>query len=442
MGDRPLVHVVVVDYDGGALTIDCLRSVLASDWPADRLRIVLVDNASRAPVTDQVAAELPSVRVVTSPTNLGFAGGANLGLRERGDADMVALVNNDATVTADWLDPLAATLSADHRVGAACPKIVLADPAVECSVSATTHRRGRGDRRALGVRVSGARVGDTDVWPRIQLVEGFWGFEPTPPDEPGAQWTGPRATLRVPVPPTIMGHPVGLRLAADAPTEVAVTSGDMVTLLHVDRTPTWHTIESDAAPVEVINNVGSVIGADGSGADRGYLEVDRGQYDEPTDVAAWCGAAVLMSRAYLDEVGLFDERLFLYYEDVELSLRGARHGWRYRTAPASVVRHVHSATSVEGSPLSFHYNERNRLLVVGSTAPVPAAAGVFAQHLAVSGSYAVRDVVSPVLRGERPHGEIVARRLRALGAAAARLPRMRRHPPGPESAATERVRPE
>jgi hypothetical protein len=429
--EAPLVHVVVVDHDGGDLTLACLRSILASEWPADRLQVVLVDNASRQPVTETIARELPAVRVITSPENRGFAGGANLGMRERGDADAVALVNNDATVTPGWLTPLAAALASDPRVGAACPKILLTTPAVEVGLVARTHRRGRGDGRELGVRLSGARVDGTEVWGRTQLVDGFWGFEPMPTAEPGAQWTGATATVRVPVGPGAgAGTPeIALRLAADGPTPVAVTSGTATTALVVDREPAWHVVASDATPVDVINNVGSVIGPDGAGADRGWLEVDRGQYDEPAGVAAWCGAAVLLSRAYLDDVGLFDERLFLYYEDVELSLRGARRGWQYLTTPASVVRHVHSATSIEGSPLSFHYNERNRLLVVGSTASVPGATRAFAHHLAVTGSYALRDVASPLLHGERPHPEVVTRRLRALGAAAVRLPGMRRRPP-------------
>ena len=113
MSSQPLVHVVVVDYGGGALTLACLRSLVATDWPADRLRIVLVDNASPEPVTDRVRAELPDVHVITSEVNRGFAGGSNLGIRERGDADFVALVNNDATVDPGWLAPLVETLTAD-----------------------------------------------------------------------------------------------------------------------------------------------------------------------------------------------------------------------------------------------------------------------------------------------------------------------------------------
>ena len=426
MTEHPLVHVVVLDHDGGALTLECLRSVLASDWPADRLRLVLVDNASRAPVTERVATEMPSVHVVTSTTNLGFAGGVNLGLRERGDADFVALVNNDATVEPSWLTPLVATLTEDPRVGAACPKMLLATPAVEITltVDALTHRRA--DRRPLGVRVSGARVGGDDRWDRTQLVDGFWGYEPMPPDEPGGQWTRRRATLRVPVAHAdSVPLSVELRCAADDDIAVTASSGPCVTELRVARTPTWAAVEVGAQPVEVINNVGTVLHPDGYGSDRGWLEVDRGQYDEPCDVDAWSGGAVLLSRAYLDDVGLFDERLFLYYEDVELSLRGARRGWRYRTAPEAVVRHLHSATTVEGSPTSAYYNERNRLLVLARYAPASVLGRALARYLGVTASYAWRDLAVPCLRGAAPRGEVVGRRLRAFGGAVAALPAFR-----------------
>jgi len=239
--------------------------------------------------------------------------------------------------------------------------------------------------------------------------------------------------LRVPVTTATPPSAIEVRLAADAPVTVTVGSGTVTSPLAVGPTPTWNEIATDAPAVDVINNVGTTIAADGYGADRGWLEVDRGQYDAPVDVDAWCGAAVLLSRDYLDDVGLFDERLFLYYEDVDLSRRGWARGWRYRTAPSSVVRHVHSATSIEGSPLSAHYNERNRLLVHAARAPLTQVARTLGRYTAVTGSYAVRDIAAPVLHGYRPHGEIVGRRLRSLGAALVRMPEWRRHPAGPTS---------
>jgi GT2 family glycosyltransferase len=126
---------------------------------------------------------------------------------------------------------------------------------------------------------------------------------------------------------------------------------------------------------------------------------------------------VLLRKEYLDDIGQFDEDLFVYYEDLDLAWRGAERGWRYRTVPASVVHHVHAATSRRGSPLKQYYDERNRLLVLarhGTTRDVTEAA---LRSLRVSASFAVRDVVAPVLRGERPRAEIAGRRLRAWGSA-------------------------
>src|SRR5262249_53537877 len=113
---------------------------------------------------------------------------------------------------------------------------------------------------------------------------------------------------------------------------------------------------------------------------------------------------------------------FLYYEDVELSLRGRARGWRYRTAPQSVVRHVHSATATERSSLAAYYNERNRLLVTTRHAAPTRTARSVGRYLAITGSDARRDIVAPMLRGEPARTDVTTRRLRALGAYVRGLP--------------------
>ena len=137
----------------------------------------------------------------------------------------------------------------------------------------------------------------------------------------------------------------------------------------VDAQPVWVDIRIPPEPFDVVNNVGSNLFRGGFGGDRGFLEIDRGQYDEPADVFAWCGGAVLLRRSYLDRVGVFDERLFLYYEDTDLSWRGRLEGWRYVYEPGAVVRHRHAASSGAGSPMFRFYTERNRLLVLAKNAP-------------------------------------------------------------------------
>jgi GT2 family glycosyltransferase len=420
--NEPLrVRAVVVNYNGGDLTLECLRWLRATEWPADQFEVVLVDNASTDGVVARTRDEWPDVRIITSDRNLGFGGGCNLALRDLDGVDAVALVNSDVFMEPDWLAPLARALGHNPTVGATCPKILFAPRFLEVELRSRTRRLGRGDRRRLGVRVSGARVAGSDVWRDTQLYEGFWGPEEGPAPEPSFQWTSGRAAVRVPVSEADPPHMCELRLAAAEATRVTARSGREEVDLAVGPEPEWHTVPLAGRPFDVVNNVGSVLTGDGYGADRGYLERDHGQYDTPESVFAWCGGAVLLSTRYLADVGLFDEQLFLYYEDLELSWRGHARGWRYRYVPDSVARHVHTASTVEGSPLFDYFNERNRLLTLTRHADRRTLAKALARYLLITGSYTRRDVISPVLRGEAPRPRIPLRRLRALGGYAAAL---------------------
>jgi GT2 family glycosyltransferase len=49
------------------------------------------------------------------------------------------------------------------------------------------------------------------------------------------------------------------------------------------------------------------------------------------------GAALLLNRRMLDQVGLFEERFFIYYEDADLALRGGRRGWRVGTVSGAIA---------------------------------------------------------------------------------------------------------
>jgi GT2 family glycosyltransferase len=415
---KPLVGIVVVNYNGGTETLQCLDSVATLDWPADRLRLVLVDNASTDGVADQVEAERPAVTVVRSPVNVGFAGGCNLAFAHLAGVDHVALVNPDAVLESTWLRAAADVLASAPDVGAVASKVLLDGRFAEVTLDVPTAVRGRGDNRPLGVRVSGARVDGEDVWQNVQLSAGFWGPEHGRDEELSYQWSAGHAVLRLP-----SGASGQLRLAADHDTTVTVTAGAAKVEVPVSRSPTWFRISLErAGGCAVINSAGVVLLDDGYGADRGYLAPDDGRFDTREEVFAWSGSAVLLSGRYLREVGGFGERYFMYYEDFDLSWRGRRQGWRYVYEPHARVHHRHATSSVIGSPLFDHHVERNRLVTVLRNAPSTFALRAVVRFLLITASYARRDVLSPLLRGRRPAPTIASRRLRSFAGFVRLLP--------------------
>ncbi len=94
---NPLVIAVTVNWKQPADTLECLRSLSAQTYP--RLRLLAVDNASGDGSAEQIRRAFPQAEVLESPSNLGFAGGYNLGIRRALElgADYVFIINNDAT---------------------------------------------------------------------------------------------------------------------------------------------------------------------------------------------------------------------------------------------------------------------------------------------------------------------------------------------------------
>jgi GT2 family glycosyltransferase len=84
-----------------------------------------------------------------------------------------------------------------------------------------------------------------------------------------------------------------------------------------------------------------------------------------------CGAAMLIPREALEEVGLLDEGLFAYWEDAEWSLRARRAGLPIRVLPPARVRHkVSVTTGGEGSDTALYYSVRNLITITERYAPL------------------------------------------------------------------------
>src|SRR5262249_34952193 len=170
-GRAARVRVGVVNFNGGEMTLRCPRALAATDWPADALEIVLVDNASDDGVAARARAEMPNVHVVEHARNTGFSGGANSVMRDVRGLDYVALVNNDAVPEPDWLTHLGAALDAAAAGGAACPRIVFFPRSHTWRVEATATVPS-GDAQARGARITGLTVAGVDAWEHAQFAAG------------------------------------------------------------------------------------------------------------------------------------------------------------------------------------------------------------------------------------------------------------------------------
>ena len=118
---------------------------------------------------------------------------------------------------------------------------------------------------------------------------------------------------------------------------------------------------------DVLNSAGDTYGLNGLPANRGVWEEDVGQYDEDIDIFGACGGAVIYRKSMLDEIGLMDEELFMYCEDVDMNWRAQIAGYTCIFVPDAIVYHRLSATG--GGKLASYYTGRNTLLVLAKNYP-------------------------------------------------------------------------
>lgn len=124
--DLPTVTVVVLNYNGLKHLDTCFTSLLALDYPRDRLELMLVDNGSWDGSLDFIRERFPQVRLEETGANLGFARGNNYGA-ERATGEYVAFLNNDTRVEPDWLLELVRGMEAGQERGVVCTSSLMLD---------------------------------------------------------------------------------------------------------------------------------------------------------------------------------------------------------------------------------------------------------------------------------------------------------------------------
>ncbi len=426
------VSVIVVNYNGAHLLPDCLLALARQREDGVAFDAIVVDNASSDGSRELLTRDFPWVRVIASPTNLGFAGGNNLALDEV-TTPYAVLLNNDATPEPGWLRNLLAAFDepGGHDVGIACGKILFRPKFARVLLRTPAFHPGPQDTRELGMRIYGVTVDGTDVTEKVLWEQVAFG-----PEGSGSgrfRWTRASGEFLLPLPPDIaadgrrMTQPAKVTLSIAAETAKAVTflAGEQQVDARVDASTS--DVDLELSPgievFDVINNAGSIVLQDGSGADRGFQEVDRGQYDEPGEVFAACGNGMAMRTVVGRELGWFDDAFFMYYEDTDLSWRWRSRGWAIRYVPTAVLRHIHAASSKEWSPSWVFHVERNRLLMLTKNATAALASRAVLGYVRGSVTRLGRALLDGVRTRRRPALREQVLRVKVLRSYARHAPR-------------------
>lgn len=110
----------------------------------------------------------------------------------------------------------------------------------------------------------------------------------------------------------------------------------------------------------LINSAGNESHYLGFGFCGHYREPDRGQFTGISDVPFASGSSMMVRRELIDAIGLLDDDLFMYQEDLDYSWRARLAGWRVVLAPQS---HLYHSYSFSRNSRKFYFLERNRIVV-------------------------------------------------------------------------------
>lgn len=117
---QPLVSIITVNYNQAEVTCGLLDSLKNATYP--NIEIIVVDNASTKGDSGEIKNLYPYIIFIKSATNLGFAGGNNLGV-EAARGKYLLFLNNDTEVEPVFIEPLVGFLEANPGVGMVSPKI-------------------------------------------------------------------------------------------------------------------------------------------------------------------------------------------------------------------------------------------------------------------------------------------------------------------------------
>jgi GT2 family glycosyltransferase len=126
--NNPLVYIVILNWNNGPDTIECLQSLQESNYhPAVPL---VVDNGSTNGSVEEIRSSFPSLEILELEENVGYAAGNNVGIQHAigAGADYVLILNNDTLVAPTMLEELIHFAESKPSAGMVGPRMYCTNP--------------------------------------------------------------------------------------------------------------------------------------------------------------------------------------------------------------------------------------------------------------------------------------------------------------------------
>lgn len=127
------VSIILVNYNGGEVVIDCLHSLQATLQTIPH-EVIVVDNASTDRSADRVEKLFPEVQLLRQSQNRGFGTGNNLGASQA-KGEFLLLLNTDTLLTSDILPHLVNVMQQDPTIGIIGPQLLNPDGGLQLSTA-------------------------------------------------------------------------------------------------------------------------------------------------------------------------------------------------------------------------------------------------------------------------------------------------------------------
>lgn len=118
--EKPLVSIIILNYNAGELLINCVESILKSDYK--NFELIVVDNNSNDRSHLQCKEKFNEIILIKNSENFGFCEGNNIGIR-KANGEFIIIINPDTTVIPNWIDEFLNAYQ-DNGEGIYQPKII------------------------------------------------------------------------------------------------------------------------------------------------------------------------------------------------------------------------------------------------------------------------------------------------------------------------------